>query len=80
MLHPAIPDGRTWIKLGEHEEQRERGEHGNDEKHQLDDLIPSIAKGCLLNGQEQACSKIIRLFGCLGVAMPKTTQHTGKWL
>ena len=36
-----IPDGRTWSKLGEHEEHgghREHGEHGKDGKHQPDDL------------------------------------------
>ena len=36
-----ILDGRTWSKLGEHEEHgghREHGEHGKDGKHQLDDL------------------------------------------
>ena len=31
LLHPAIPDGRTWSKFGEH------GEHGKDGKHQPDD-------------------------------------------
>ena len=28
LLHPAIPDGRTWSKLGEHGEHGKRGEHG----------------------------------------------------
>ena len=42
LLHPAIPDGRTWSKLGEHEEQRERGEHGKDGKHQPDDIKHSF--------------------------------------
>ena len=40
-----IPDGRTWSKLGEHEEHgghREHGEHGKDGKHQLDNLKESI--------------------------------------
>ena len=32
LFHPAIPDGRTWSKFGEH------GEHGKDGKHQPDDL------------------------------------------
>ena len=36
LFHPAIPDGRTWSKLGEH------GEHGKDGKHQPDDLKQSI--------------------------------------
>ena len=35
MLHPAIPDGRTWCNLGEHGGQ---GKHGEDGKHQPDDL------------------------------------------
>ena len=41
-LYPAIPDGRTWSKLGKHGEQRERGEHGKDGKHQPDGLKDSI--------------------------------------
>ena len=35
-VHPSIPDGRTWTKLGDH------GEHGKDGKHQTDDLKHSI--------------------------------------
>ena len=35
LFHPAILDGRTWSKLGEH---GDHGEHGKDGKHQLDDL------------------------------------------
>ena len=50
LLHPAISDGRTWSKFGEHGEHREWGEHGKDGKHQPDDLRHSIAKDCLLNG------------------------------
>ena len=34
LLHPAIPDGRTWSELEEHGEY---GEHGKDGKHQPDD-------------------------------------------
>ena len=40
----------------------------------------SIAKDCLLTGQEQACTRITRLFGCSVITMPKMTQYTGKWL
>ena len=42
-----IPDGRTWSKLGEHEEHgghREHGEHGKDGKHQPDDMKHSISE------------------------------------
>ena len=28
LFHPAIPDGRTWRKLGKHGEYGENGEHG----------------------------------------------------
>ena len=35
LCHPAIPDRRTWSKLGEH---REHGEHGKDGKLQKDDI------------------------------------------
>ena len=42
LLHPAIPDGITWSKLEERGEQRERGEHGKDGKHQPDDSKHSI--------------------------------------
>ena len=38
LLHPAIADGRTWSKLGEHREHGEHGEHGEDGKHRPDDL------------------------------------------
>ena len=34
LFHPAIPDGRTWSKFGEH---GQHGEHGKDGKHQPDD-------------------------------------------
>ena len=36
LWNPAIPDGKTWSKFGEH------GEHGKDGKHQPDDLKQSI--------------------------------------
>ena len=36
LFHLAIPDGRTWSKLGQH------GEHGKDGKHQPQDLKHSI--------------------------------------
>ena len=39
-----------------------------------------IAKDCLLTGQEQACSRITRLFGRSFVTMPKMAQYTGKWV
>ena len=42
LLHPAILDGRTWSKLGEHREHGEHGGHGKDGKHQPDDLRYSI--------------------------------------
>ena len=32
LFHPAIPDGRTWSKLGEHGEHGEHGKHGKDSK------------------------------------------------
>ena len=41
LLHPAIPDGRTWSELGGHGDREECGEHGEqgkDGKHQPDDL------------------------------------------
>ena len=31
-------------------------------------------------GQEQACTRITRLFGCSFVTMPKMAQYRGKWL
>ena len=34
--HPAIPDGRTWRKLGEHWELGKHGEHVKDGKHKSD--------------------------------------------
>ena len=37
LFHPAIPDGRTWRKFGEHGQHGEHGEHGKDGKHQPDD-------------------------------------------
>ena len=37
------------IKLGKHEVQRERGEHGKDGKHQPDDLKHSIYDSKLSN-------------------------------
>ena len=40
LLHPAIPDGRTWSKLGEHGEYGEHTE--NTEKMEPDDLKQSI--------------------------------------
>ena len=39
LCHPAIPDRRTWSKLGEH---REHGEHGQDGKLQKDDIKHSL--------------------------------------
>ena len=39
LWNPAILDGRTWSKLGDHGEQRDRGEHGKDGKHQSDDTL-----------------------------------------
>ena len=41
-----------------------------------------IAKDCLLTGQEQACTRITRLFGWFGVIMPKlpNTYEDGCWL
>ena len=42
LLHPVILDGRTWIRLEEHQpeqgEHTERREDGKDGKHQPDDL------------------------------------------
>ena len=37
LWNPAIPDGKTWSKFGEH------GEHGIDGKHHPDDLKHSIS-------------------------------------
>ena len=39
LFHPAILDGKTWSKFGEH---GERGGHGKDGRHQPDDLKPFI--------------------------------------
>ena len=42
-----------------------------------DVVVRYIAKDCLLTGQEQACSRITQLFGCLGVTMlKKLNAHT----
>ena len=40
----------------------------------------SIAKDCLLTGQEQACTRITRLFVRLVVTMPKMAEYTEKQL
>ena len=39
VVHPAILNGKTWSKLGEHGEQ---GEHGDDLKHSTYDSKHSI--------------------------------------
>ena len=55
ILHSAIPDGRTWSKLGEHEEHKERGEQGKDGKHQPDKKISSYVSKHSVSDSKHSC-------------------------
>ena len=48
--------------------------------HQIWWFPQSLAKDCLPTGQEQACTRITRLFGWLFVTMPKMAEYTEKQL
>ena len=56
MCHPAIPDGRTWSRLGEH---GEHGENGKDGKHQPDNLKHSFyySKHSICDSKHSICQQ-----------------------